>query len=87
MPQLDVLDVKNNKVGSVEFSASVFDAKINKHLVKQYVVLQQANRRLGTASTKSSYGRLVVVGKNLGVKRELGERGLEHRGLLFGVEV
>ena len=58
MPQLDVLDVKNNKVGSVGFSESVFCAKINKHLVKQYVVLQQANRRLGTASTKSSYGQI-----------------------------
>jgi hypothetical protein len=31
--------------------------------------------------------RLVVVGKNLGVKREQGERVLEHRDLLFGVEV
>ena len=63
MPQLDVLDIKNNKVGSVEFSSSVFGAKINKHLVKQYVVLQQANRRLGTASTKSSYGQISGGGK------------------------
>ena len=63
MLQLDVLDVTNKKVGSVEFSPSVFNAKINKHLVKQYVVLQRATRRLGTASTKSSYGELSGSGK------------------------
>ena len=36
MPQLDVLDVKNNKVGDVDADPAVFDAKINNHLVKQY---------------------------------------------------
>ena len=63
MPQLDVLDLKNKKVGDVEANSVVFEAKINNHLMKQYVVLQRASRRLGTASTKSSYGQLSGSGK------------------------
>ena len=63
MPQLDVLDGKNNKVGDINFDPVVFDAKINNHLIKQCVVLQRATRRLGTASTKSSYGQLSGSGK------------------------
>ena len=63
MPQLDVLDLKNKKVGDVEANSAVFEAKVNNHLMKQYVVLQRASRRLGTASTKSSYGQLSGSGK------------------------
>ncbi|MDP6336298.1 MAG: 50S ribosomal protein L4 [Nitrospinaceae bacterium] len=63
MPQLDVLDIENKKVGDVEVAPVVFGAKINNHLVKQYVVLQRASRRLGTACTKSSYGQLSGSGK------------------------
>ena len=63
MPQLDVLDIKNKKVGDVEATPAVFDAKINNQLVKQYVVLQRATRRLGTASTKSNYSQLRGGGK------------------------
>ena len=63
MPQLDVLDLKNKKVGDVEVNPAVFEAKINNHLMKQYVVLQRASRRLGAASTKSSYGQLSGSGK------------------------
>ena len=63
MPQLDVLDLKNKKVGDVEANPAVFEAKIKNHLMKQYVVLQLASRRLGTASTKSSYGQLSGSGK------------------------
>ena len=63
MPQLDVLDIKRNKVGVVEAVESIFDVKIKKHLVKQYAVLQQATRRRGTACTKSSYSELSGSGK------------------------
>ncbi|HJO56767.1 MAG TPA: 50S ribosomal protein L4 [Nitrospinaceae bacterium] len=63
MPQLDVLNIENKKVGDVEVAPVVFGAKINNHLVKQYVVLQRASRRLGTACTKSSYGQLSGSGK------------------------
>ena len=63
MPQLNVLDKKNNKVGDIDVDPAVFDAKINNHLIKQCVVLQRATRRLGRASTKSSYGQLSGSGK------------------------
>ena len=63
MPQLDVLDVKNKKVGGCEANPVVFDAKVNNQLVKQYVVLQRASRRLGTAATKSNYSQLSGSGK------------------------
>ena len=63
MPQLNVLDKNNNKVGDIDVDPAVFDAKINNYLIKQCVVLQRATRRLGTASTKSSYGQLSGSGK------------------------
>ena len=49
MLQLDVLDIKNNKVGGIEAAPTVFDVKVKSQLIKQYVVLQQATRRRGTA--------------------------------------
>ena len=63
MPQLDVLDIKNKKVGAVEAVPGIFDVKVKKYLIKQYVVLQQATRRRGTACTKSSYSQLRGSGK------------------------
>jgi len=63
MPQLDVLDLKNNKVGGLEAAPAVFDVKVNTQLIKQYVVLQQASRRRGTACTKSNYSQLSGGGK------------------------
>lgn len=63
MPHLDVIDLKNNKVGGVEAVPIIFDVKVKNQLIKQYVVLQQANRRRGTACTKSSYGQLSGSGK------------------------
>ena len=63
MPQFDVLDIKNNKVGDIEIAPAIFAAKIKNQLVKQYVVLQQASRRRGTACTKSNYSQLSGSGK------------------------
>jgi len=63
MPQLDVLDIKNKKVGGIEAPPTIFDAKVKNQLIKQYVVLQQATRRRGTACTKSNYGQLSGSGK------------------------
>jgi len=63
MPQFDVLDIKNNKVGGIEIAPAIFAAKIKNQLVKQYVVLQQASRRRGTACTKSNYSQLSGSGK------------------------
>lgn len=56
--ELDLVDMDNKKVGTVALAAAVFDVKIREHLVQQYVNLQMATRRRGTASTKSNKGDL-----------------------------
>ena len=58
MPDLDLVDMENKKVGTVSVSADVFDVKVREHLVQKYVNLQMATRRSGTASTKSNKGDL-----------------------------
>ena len=58
MPELDIVDLDNKQVGTVSVAAEVFDVKIREHLVQQYVNLQMATRRRGTASTKSNKGDL-----------------------------
>ncbi len=63
MPELNLVDVNNNKVGTVQASPKVFESKIHEHLVHHYAVMQLARRRSGTASTKSSYGELSGSGK------------------------
>lgn len=63
MPQLDLLDMENKKVGAVDLSPGVFEVKVKEHLVQQYVAMQLASRRRGTAATKSNKGDLHGSGK------------------------
>lgn len=56
-------DMQNKKVGTVDVSPEVFDIKIKEHLVQQYVTLQWATRRSGSAATKQSKGELHGSGK------------------------
>ena len=63
MPDLDVINFDKKKVGTVPLSPDVFDVKVREHLVKEYVSLQQANRRSGTASTISNRGDVRGGGK------------------------
>jgi large subunit ribosomal protein L4 len=58
MPDLDVIDIENKKVGTVEASADVFAANVNAELVQRYVTMQLAARRGGNAATKQSKGDL-----------------------------
>jgi large subunit ribosomal protein L4 len=58
MPDLDVIDIKNRKVGTVEASVDVFDARVNDGLVQRYVTMQLAARRGGNAATKQNKGDL-----------------------------
>jgi len=53
MPTLDVLNLKNEKVGSIELRADVFGADVNHALVHQVIKAQLAARRQGTAKTKT----------------------------------
>src|SRR5258707_3265375 len=47
-----VRNLAGDEVSNVELPAGIFEAKINVGLMHQYVVMQQANRRLGTHKTK-----------------------------------
>jgi large subunit ribosomal protein L4 len=58
MPDLDVIDLENKKVGTVEASVNVFEAKVNDVLVQRYVAMQLAVRRGGNAATKQNKGDL-----------------------------
>jgi len=51
MPTVQVVDVRKQKVGSVELRDSVFGATPDKHLLHSAVTMQRACDRQGTAST------------------------------------
>ncbi|MBO9310382.1 MAG: 50S ribosomal protein L4 [Chloroflexi bacterium] len=47
-----VLDMQGKQVGTLELPPEIFEYKINVGLMHQYVVMQNANARLGTHKTK-----------------------------------
>lgn len=51
--QLDVIDIDNKKVGAIEIKDDVFGGSIKNHLLYETVKMQMANKRSGTASTKT----------------------------------
>lgn len=53
MASLDVVNVKNEKAGSIELAPEIFDARIRPHLYHAEVGRQLALRRQGTHSTKN----------------------------------
>lgn len=52
MPKVDVVDLKNTKVGELELSDAVFGATVNEHLIYESVRNHLAGLRSGTAKTK-----------------------------------
>lgn len=55
MPIVDVIDLNNAKVGSLELADAVFGAKVNQALLYEAVRNYQANQRRGTAKTKTRH--------------------------------
>ena len=55
MPTVEVVDLKNNKVGELELSDAVFAAEVNKNLLYEAVRNYTAGLRRGTASTKTRH--------------------------------
>jgi large subunit ribosomal protein L4 len=55
MPTVDVIDLNNNKVGSLDLSDAVFGAAVNEHLLYEAVRHYMASRRRGTAATKTRH--------------------------------
>ena len=51
--KVDVLNMKGEKVKTVELPAEIFEAKVNIDLMHQAYVQQMANARLGTHKTKT----------------------------------
>ena len=55
MPTVDVIDLGNNKVGSLELADAVFGAPINEALLYEAVRHHMAGKRRGTAKTKTRH--------------------------------
>ena len=55
MPSVDVVDLSNNKVGSLELADAVFGAPVNQALLYEAVRHHLASRRSGTAKTKTRH--------------------------------
>jgi len=53
MAQADLFDIKGEKVGEVEIKDEVFNCEVKTYLMHDVVTMQLANRRRGTASTKT----------------------------------
>lgn len=53
MASVDVINQSGEKVDTIELDEGIFNAEIREALVQQVVVWQLANRRSGTASTKT----------------------------------
>ena len=51
--ELPIVNLKNENVGKVDLDPRVFGVEINKSLIHEVVVMQQACLRQGTASTKT----------------------------------
>jgi large subunit ribosomal protein L4 len=55
MPTVDVINLENQKVGSVELSEEVFAAEVNENLLYESVRHYMAGQRKGLASTKTRH--------------------------------
>ncbi len=55
MPSIDVVDLSNATVGSVELADAVFGAEVNEALLYEAVRQYTASQRPGTASTKTRH--------------------------------
>jgi large subunit ribosomal protein L4 len=55
MPNVDVIDLSNEVVGSVDLADEVFAAPVNEHLLYEAVRNYTAGRRSGTAATKTRH--------------------------------
>lgn len=53
MPKVAVYDMDGQQVGEMDLSDEVFGAEVNEALLHQAIVMYEANRRQGTANTKT----------------------------------
>ncbi|MCX6610923.1 MAG: 50S ribosomal protein L4, partial [Acidobacteria bacterium] len=55
MPTVDVINLENKVVGSLELAAEVFGADVNEHLLYESVRHYMAGQRKGLAATKTRH--------------------------------
>ncbi len=55
MPSVDIIDLSNRKIGTVDLSDDVFGAPVNENLLYEAVRHYLAGTRRGTASTKTRH--------------------------------
>jgi len=55
MPAVDIIDAKKKKTGQMDLSDDLFGVVVKKSLVHEALIMQQANARQGTASTKTRH--------------------------------
>src|SRR2546422_11053618 len=91
MPTIDIIDLNRRKVGAAELRPEVFGVEVKTSVLHEVVVMQEANRRQGTASTKtrsivSGTGRKPYKQKHTGPARagSLRSPGRRHGGIVFG---
>lgn len=53
MPELDVINIDNKKVAKIILNPEIFGSPVKGHLIHEVIKNQMANRRQGTAATKS----------------------------------
>lgn len=91
MPTIDIIDLNRRKVGAAELRPEVFGVEVKTSVLHEVVVMQEANRRQGTASTKtrsivSGSGRKPYKQKHTGRARAGSIRSpvWRHGGIVFG---
>ena len=52
MGMVDIYNIKGEKISEIDLSPAIFEVPVKNHVLHQVVVMQLANRRSGTASTK-----------------------------------
>jgi len=91
MPSVDIVDLKNQVVGAVDLSDSVFAAEVNEALIYEAVRHSQAARRGGNAKTKTRH-EVSGSGKKLWKQKGTGRARIgsirsplwRHGGTTFG---
>jgi len=85
MPVVDIVNIKNEKVGELELNPQIFAATVSSHLVHQVITAQMAGRRAGTHAVKGRSdvrggGRKPFRQKGTGRARQGTSRAAQYRG-------
>ncbi len=89
--ELKVFNVQGNQIGALTLDAQVWDGRVNMALLSQAVAMYRANRRAGTASTKTR-GKVSGGGKKPWKQKHTGRARAgstrsplwRHGGIVFG---